>query len=741
MIPTTNAPSARWRRSGTLPLAALQALRSVPASHVAALLVGALVFLVVLGPGFLTGHAPFLETPLGDVAAEQASYLMVARAPWQLPIFALPDVNTPEGANAVFMGGMPLYALFARLLRPLVGQSTAMLGAWYLICYTLQAHSFFVLMRQVTRKEPLILALATLSGVLAYAFVTRFGHISLCAQFTVVYAMAAAMQTQREGEDWGKALTWLALLNIIALLIFAYLAVPTFALFGGAVWGLLNKRKISLARAVAVTGAFLALMLAIAGLAGFFWSVQRAEPVNMSSYSELGFNIGSMFIPPQSVLFPGQDLIRAWWGGDFYLGIGVMALLVLAVLRDGRAIGMTVVRNWPLAVVLLLLLVYAISNRVAFGSYILFEYPLPAWLEPVLGIVRSGGRLFWPIGYLVMATAFGIVVRAYSRRVSLSLVGVAVLLSMLEASGSISFVRSHAFTPPHLPISWSGLQAVMDAHRGVQVYPSFWCNPGADETPKRRLHAEIQLTSARAGLTSNSTITVRKMKDCDRERATMRENVLRKGDLDIFTSPQTAQAALEDRPEAVSGACREFDLEASTAVMCSADWTNTTTLPIPELRSLIALWPVLSVNETIDFGIHGDWERFIGAGWWVASDGATTWTEGDKSNLRFTIAASAGSRRLSLAVKAIPAVGPAAPARVVDVALNGRRVARWSFDRMEMSTRMVEIPPDLVPGNVTVSFDEDGHRSFKEQGLGDDPRHGGLAVQSISLSADLPARP
>ena len=718
-----------------------RAFSGVAMAHASALLIGAIVFLIVLGPSFLAGHAPFLETPLADVAAEQASYVLVARAPWHLPVFGLPDVNTPEGANAVFMGGMPLYALVARLLRPFVHQSTAMLGMWYLICYALQGHSFFVLMRQVTRKEPLLLALASLSGVLAYAFVTRFGHISLCAHFTVIYAMAAAMQTQQEGADWRRGLAWLALLNVVALLIFAYLAVPTFALFGGAVLGLLHKRKLGLVGAAAITAAFLALMLSVAGLAGFFWSVQRAEPVDMSSYSELGFNIGSLFIPPQSILFPRQALIREWWGGDFYLGVGVMALLVLAVLADARALGTTMVRNWPLAGVLAILLAYAVSNKVAFGPYVLFEYPLPAWLQPVLGIVRAGGRLFWPIGYLVMATAFGVVVRAYRPRVAGGLVAGAALLSVVEASGSTSFVRFLAFTPPPLPVAWSGLQDVMDAHRAVRVYPSFWCNPGADDTPKRRLHAEIQLTSARAGLASNSAITVRKMKDCDRENATMGQDVLRPGELDIFTSPEVARAALDGRPEAVSGACRQFDLVPSSGVMCSIDWTRDTALPISQLQPLTTLWPALAEGDTIDFGVHGNWERFAGSGWWVASDGSTTWTEGDQSSLRFDIAGNTRPRHLSLVLKAIPAIGPGAPTRTVDVALNGRQVARWTFGRMEMTSRTVNIPPDLIPGNIVLSLEEDGHRSFKEQGLGDDPRHGGLAVQSVRLEADAPSAP
>jgi hypothetical protein len=180
-----------------------------------------------------------------------------------------------------------------------------------------------------------------------------------------------------------------------------------------------------------------------------------AEPMPMSSYGTLGFNVGSLVIPHQSILFPGWPILYDWWGGDFHLGAGIIGLWASFLLFSPKAIGGPLVRNWPLAVLLFFFALFCVSNHVNFGATTLFTYPLPQFVAPVIGMARAGGRLFWPIGYLLIATPLALTIQRHPKRASTVIVAVA-LSSILEASGTYAFLQSRISTAQPVAVNYDG---------------------------------------------------------------------------------------------------------------------------------------------------------------------------------------------------------------------------------------------------------------------------------------------
>ncbi len=696
--------------------------------------IGVCAFFVVLGYQTLLARAPFLVRPTGDFAAEQASFVLVANDIWRFPFLALPQVNQPEGANAVFFGGTPLLALLARLWRQITGASEApnLLGFWYLICFALQSHAFFFLMRQITRERPLLLAICSAAAIFAYAFLTRFGHVSLFGQFFVIYAMGLVIATLRPEVPWRRTLLLLAGVTIVAMLIFAYLAVSIGALFGAALLMLWWSGSVRLPVATGIGAAFAGLLLLMAWSSGYFWSAARAEPVDMSSYADLGLNIGGLFIPPQSPLFPDRPLFRSWWEGDFYLGLGTMGLLAFGIAARPRAAARGLLRAWPLASVLGALTLYSLSNRWAFGSIVLFQYPLPHWAAPVVGLARAGGRLFWPIGYLMMALGFALTARVNRRAVPVLLL-VALALGGVEAVGPFHAMRRTAFLPVDFPLDYEGLQHVMDSHRTLRLYPSFWCDPGADGSVKRVVHWQLQITSARAHQNSNTAITVRKMKDCAREQTDMPSETLQSGDLDVFLARKDFERAFVGRAEERAAHCREFDMGSQQGYMCSAAWDPGTAVPLRQLTPVgDSLTTDFATRRRIDFSSTGDWDDFSGSGWSRNSDGPFTWTEG--ADARLDVPLPVIARGADLVFEVYPFLArPAIPQRTVTVLVGDRVLATWTFEVGDWSTRDVLVPPDLTGLPLHLDFRESETRSPRDLGLSQDPRHLGIALRSMKI--------
>jgi hypothetical protein len=717
----------------TLPTAATPHGGRVLAAHLLALCLGIAAFFLILGLSTLLNQAPFLATPTGDFAAEQASYFLVAQDVWRFPFLALPNVNMPEGANAVFFGGTPLLALVARIWGQLFGTVPNLMGFWYLLCYALQAHAFFYLMRQITGRRPMLVALCSIVGVLTYAFLMRFGHVSLFGQFFVIYAMGLVLAALRPDRRWEVALAILAALAVAAMLIFAYLAVSMAMLFGAALAALWWKGRMRFPQVMLWGSGFAALLLLVAWSSGYFWAAARAEPTDMSSYAQLGLNIGGLFIPPQSMIFPGHALLRSWWEGDFYLGLGTLLLLALVIVLRPRVVWQGLVRYWPLVLVLGLLTLYSLSNRWAFGETVLFEYRLPAWALPIVGLARSGGRLFWPIGYLIIALAFALAIQHLGRR-GIVAVALALVLVVVESLAPIAYERRTAFEQAPFPLDYAGLQTVMDAHRTLRLYPSFWCDPGSEGSNRRVVHWQLQFASARANQTSNSAITVRRMKDCAQESAAMPSELLRPGELDVFTGRTAFHTAFAGREAEAEAHCREFALRPATGYMCSRDWMRGTAVPI---RELFPLNRSATVVQTVDFSANGDWKKFVRSGWGSSSDGEFTWTEGMESGIDLLLPEAAAGTTRVLRFEVYPFLPGAIPLRRVTVLAGDTVLTTWRIGAEGWNSWDVPVPP-LPPGTpLRLTLRQEDTRSPRELGVGADPRHLALAVRRIEV-VELP---
>ena len=189
----------------------------------------------------------------------------------------------------------------------------------------------------------------------------------------------------------------------------------------------------------------------------------------------------------------------------------VIALTLTSITRVVR-------RNWPIVLTLTGLALFSVSNRVNFLGATLITFPLPSALGSILGMARTAGRnSFWPVGYAILAIPFVIVVRRMPR-IATPLVLCAVVIACVEASGSYEFVRQTVTTEVAKPLANDELERQMARHSSLFVFPTYWCN---SLTHNRIIaYQQIELASARKSLPSNSTITARKIKDCDRELAT-----------------------------------------------------------------------------------------------------------------------------------------------------------------------------------------------------------------------------
>jgi hypothetical protein len=143
------------------------------------------------------------------------------------------------------------------------------------------------------------------------------------------------------------------------------------------------------------------------------------------------------FINPMylSDLLPSWRVLSGQSEGFAYLGAGMLALLALVLVnlvRERRIEG--VGRDWkPLAVIAIVLLVFATGALIAIGSWTVVDF---SFKSRVLGAFRSSGRFVWIAYYALMLLAVVYVLRRYPPAISASLLTAALIVQIIDLSAA-----------------------------------------------------------------------------------------------------------------------------------------------------------------------------------------------------------------------------------------------------------------------------------------------------------------
>jgi hypothetical protein len=357
------------------------------------------------------------------------------RSPWAWPPSANPDYGLELASSVFFADAIPLLALSMKTIAPPDGP-WQYFGIWLLVCFALQA-VFAGRLASLYTPSRLGRLLAAALFCFAPIFLWRLhGHYALNAHWLILAGLWLCLRPLQSSARAWRA--W-ALLVAAAALIHAYLLAMVLALWAAD----LVRRGLFLVprRVTLVVVEPVVVLLAAASalwLGGFF-----AVPGGVDVAGGFGYYRANLLSPLDSdgwsFLWPDVGGGAGDYEGFAFLGAGVL-LLVLAALagriatgRGGRAMGMEAER-WPLLAVLVVLALFALSHRWAFGPWEVAVLPLPAPLAWAGALLRSSGRMLWPAVYALMLWGVVAVVRALPGRSGCAVVAVAALLQAVDTA-------------------------------------------------------------------------------------------------------------------------------------------------------------------------------------------------------------------------------------------------------------------------------------------------------------------
>lgn len=483
------------------------------ASHLPALLIGALAFLLFTGGSILAPTNVAWLMRGGDSAQHWLGWEFFRQSPlFQWPLGANPDYGMELGSSIVFSDSIPLLALVFKPFSAMLPDTFQYFGLWILGCFLLQSYFAWRLLGLFTSNTWLRL-LGCGFFLIAPAWLWRArGHHALFGQWTLLVALLLYSCTQF------SARRWTALLAVTAL-IHAYLLAMVLALYLADLAQRGGLRQLSVAgavRSVSVAGLSVA---AVMWAAGYFMLEASAVPGGFGFYR---MNLLSPIDPGGvwSALLPDPEQGPGDYEGFNFLGSGMLALGLIAVLgavwkprlgstagpAGGRPIadepwrggsawsGVVVARVAPILAVSVLLFLFAISHRVAIGGHELWSYRLPALIQPLADNFRSSGRFFWPVYYLTYLAIFRLLFSRFSASSAAAICVVALVFQLADSNAAGGWLRTRLARAPE----WSSpLRSALWDHLAsryrniVVVLPH---NASPDWKPLSRFAADHAMT-------------------------------------------------------------------------------------------------------------------------------------------------------------------------------------------------------------------------------------------------------
>lgn len=438
----------------------------------------AILFIAHLFPlAFFAGNSAFFEQI--DASQHVAGWQFYVRDAWHFPLLHTDRLNHPEGVSIAFTDSIPLAALLFKPFARWLPASFHYIGWWHALAFALQAVAATFLIRVFDLRHAAATICAAFFALTWPALLWRLGHTSLLTHAIILFALAFYFLGRQRKWSGNAASAGFIVLSLVGLTVHPYFLAFCYALFlaflgdmalAGEGWRKQVPRLLASIVAVGTVGAVLGYF-SHGGTTAFGYGhysmnlyapfcggrfVRCAQSALQHQFGEYGF----------------ADATGGQYEGYNYFGAGVLLLVPFALIARWRSLP-ALPRQYPaLAAILVVLTVYAVSNRIYFGAQEVFSYPLPAFLDRLTGTFRASGRFFWAVAYLLLFATLVTLLKTRSMAAML-LLALAMPLQWFDVQPLRERIMEKASAPRTNDLQpWSTAMSAVDK---IDIYPAFGC--------------------------------------------------------------------------------------------------------------------------------------------------------------------------------------------------------------------------------------------------------------------------
>lgn len=660
---------------------------------------GILACLMVVGPNTL--NPTVLDLAQGvDPFKDYVGWMFFRNSPWTFPIGLNPTYGLDFSSSIVFSDSIPLMAFVFKAIRFALPETFQYLGIWTLICFVLQAYFAWLLIGLMTQNNWLkFFACAIL--VFVPPMLWRVNqHTALVAHFMILAAFYLVFLPERTAKQWSKGVLWALLLSAAVLTHFS-LFVMVAALWGA---NLVDQIVFSKAdRLNQVRNGFLQVICIGPLIAFLMWQAGyfavSSSSGSLGGYGFFRMNLLSPFDPKGwSYLLRTLPLPSDYGEGYMYFGLGLLLLWPFAIYqfirnRDIRKIFQkTIFQHGFLIIALVFLALFAISNHIAIGRKE-FGFGISDSVYAIASIFRASGRFFWPMFYALNLACIFIILKAYSKRTAIVLLGMGCFLQVVDTSAGWRIMYQQISDPTkNIPHELNLKNAFWD--QAAKQYEQVQLVSPQD---KAAGWDQIALYAAKHHLSTNAVFFAR----ADIGKLSKAQETFMNS---LYGSNWNPKSLYVLQPDVVLPAYFHSNPEADLLVdfdgfaILAPNWKNCKDCPVIQenLRDeLNQLTKQIVLNKPFGFGKGQLGNRFlIGVGGsWAWPEEWGVWSNGDQAKMILPLPQGSLPKQLKLTVRAF--VSPLHPKQEFEVFVDQMPPQVASLSNPESNTWVINLPPDV----------------------------------------------
>ncbi len=460
-------------------------------------ILGAIAFLVLYSRLLDPSYIDWTVMIGGDPFQHYIGWELFRASPWSFPLGHISQLVYPAGISLTFTDSIPLFSIFFKLFSSWLPFPFQFEGIWFLCCFVLQGMFGYSLIRRYVEREVYAVVgsvFFTLSPIMLFRL---GGHSALGAHWLILWSLLLSLLP----EGVIRIIQWTVLLSL------AILIHPYFLFMCGVIFAADMTRRIWVTRAVTGKKGVLFFCGATTWTLFLAWAIGvfSAGGGSAPGYGVFSLDLNGLINPyGYSTILKNMN-VREPNEGFAYLGFGVLMMGLLSLFEIMKEIRKETVRKWllrwwPLIGAGVVLTLVAVTNVVSVWGRELVTIPLPRVLrEDVLGVVRSSGRLFWPVYYVIMLGSL-FVLKKTRLWLGVMLIGITVVLQVYDMKDKLQenqmyFTRQEWQTPLNDPF-WEYASKAFDH---ISFVPTF----------AHGSYEAIALFAAEHGLTLNTGYVVR----------------------------------------------------------------------------------------------------------------------------------------------------------------------------------------------------------------------------------------
>lgn len=392
--------------------------------------VGAVWFLFLYGVNVVdvTNDAWILGAN-SDITQHYLGWQFYRAGKWHLLFGLIDGITSPYPVSVIYMDSIPLFAVFFKILSPILPDTFQYLGLYGLTAFILQSAIGALIMDRLTHNKALAVLFGYLTLTYPAIYQRMFNHTALAGHWIILLGIYMWC-TKKENADFkSESIRWGITLSLTVFLHAYYIPMIAVMMICSLMEdGFNGKWKQAVCSGIV---SILAALLCMFFLGAFYGGGGVSE-AGLGSYSlNLNGFYNSQYIgrilKGWSNYSPGQA------EGLAYLGAGwLMAIFLAAVfLADTFRKSFTKRKRYVL-LYMVLMTVLALSPVISLNDHAVFVIPYPGFIYKILSIFRASGRFAWPVAYMAITGGIVILARSLKKQTVICVTAVLIALQLYD---------------------------------------------------------------------------------------------------------------------------------------------------------------------------------------------------------------------------------------------------------------------------------------------------------------------